>query len=96
MTEAKKKRLRERQIELLKMFEGDFYQEKQVGDEWYIKSWNAGTQRWQVASYPESSYRRYKSFFREKDFSPVSPKSETHIPFIRPTLESVGELVKNK
>ena len=57
-----------RQQELLKNFEGDFYQEKQVGDEWYIKQWNGGTQRWQVAIYSKQSYANYKSYQDERDY----------------------------
>lgn len=96
MTEAKKKRMRERQVELLKNFQGDFYQEKKVGDEWYIKSFNGGTGRWQVSVYSETSYRRYKSFVPEKDFAPLRAKPESTIPFERPTLESVKKLLNEQ
>lgn len=84
-----------RQNELLKNFEGDFYQEKKVGNEWHIKMWNGGTHKWQVAVFSEIAYKKYKAFgsakkeeeeldaqFKEKVFD------ET---FKRPTLESVKE-----
>lgn len=41
--DLKKAKRLARQIELLKNFEGDFYQEKKVGNEWYVKSFNGGT-----------------------------------------------------
>lgn len=94
MTESKKKRLRAIQEERLKMFEGDFHQEKKVGDEWYIKSWNGGTERWQVAMFSELSYKKYKSFElkkdNEKEVKPMDPN------FIRPTLENIKKLTKSK
>ena len=56
-----------RQQELLKNFEGDFYQEKQVGDEWHIKQWNGNTERWQVAIYSKQSYANYKNYQEERN-----------------------------
>lgn len=98
MTEAKKKRLRERQIELLKMFTGDFYQEKQVGKEWYIKSWNGGINKWQVAVFSEVSYKKYKSFdlksAREEKELDKKTKKSPNIKFVRPTLESIKNNLK--
>jgi len=98
MTEAKKRRLKERQIELLNMFQGDFYQEKQVGEEWYIKSWNGGTNKWQVAVYSEASYKKYKSFdlARAKEEKELDKKfkNKPQIEFQRPTLESIKKLTK--
>lgn len=97
MTEAKKKRLREKQIELLKMFEGDFYQEKKVedqfGEQWYIKSFNGGTQRWQVSVFSAASYKKYKSFQAEKEPNRRKENIKPMVPFKRPTLESVKKLV---
>lgn len=54
-----------RQLELLKEFAhqvGDFYEEKRVGDNWYVKMYNGGSDKWQVAVYSSSSFRRYKNF----------------------------------
>lgn len=42
--QAKKLKRLARQQELLKNFEGDFYQEKKVGNEWY-EIWQASYQR---------------------------------------------------
>lgn len=98
MTEAKKKRMREIQEQRLKMFayqKEDHYEEKKVGNEWYIKSWNGGTQRWQVSVYSEVSYRRYKSYTPEKEFAPIREKPEPKIPFVRPTLESIKKQLEN-
>ena len=67
-----------RQEELLQEFSHqdiDHYEERQVGSEWFIKSWNRGTGRWQVSIYSNESYRRYKSFNeRQKDFDYVVNK----------------------
>ena len=56
---------RQRQEELLKLFEGDFYQEKQFNGGWYVKQFNGNTERWQVAIYSEESFQKYK-FWGEK------------------------------
>ena len=65
MEMKKKITARERQVELLKGFEGDFYQEKKVGDKWLIKMFNGKTKRWQVAQYSISSYEKYKGYTEE-------------------------------
>lgn len=59
-----KKQLEKRAIqdELLKMFDGDFYQEKITPECVYIKMWNNGTERWQVAKFSLSGYRNYRQF----------------------------------
>lgn len=62
---GKAKRLA-RQVELLKNFEGDFYQEKKVGDGWYVKSFNGGTKRWQVSIYSQESFNKYSAFKKVK------------------------------
>jgi hypothetical protein len=59
---SKKAKRWKRQLELLKNFEGDFYQEKKIGNEWYVKMWNGGTARWQVAIFTEEKFRKYKGF----------------------------------
>ena len=51
-----------RQLELLKNFEGDYYQEKQVGDKWLVKSLNGNTGNWQVAEYSQESFSKYKEY----------------------------------
>lgn len=58
---SKQKRL-ERQIELLKHFDEDHYQEKKVGDNWYVKMWNGNSKKWQVAVFSETSFKKYKAF----------------------------------
>jgi len=64
--DKKKQERLNRQIELLREFEGqengDCYEEKRLGDNWLVKSWNGGTERWQVAIYTLDSFNRYKSF----------------------------------
>ena len=62
MGKRKEELRKQRQKELLGAFEGDFYQEKDMGGEWWIKMWNGNTQKWQVAVYSEKSYRGYKKF----------------------------------
>ena len=98
--EKKKQKRLERQLELLKMFvqEKDHYEEKHLGKEWYIKSYNGGTGRWQVSVFSESSYRRYKSFERAKEDEEELDekfKNQVSLPFDRPTLESVSKLLSN-
>ena len=65
----KSNKRQQRQLELLKHFEGDFYQEKKVGDNWYIKMWNGGNQKWQVAVFTQKSFRNYKSYKNFRDES---------------------------
>lgn len=56
----------QRQEGLLHEFDGqeheEHYEEKHIGDKWYVKSWNGGTKRWQVSVYSEDSFKRYKSW----------------------------------
>jgi hypothetical protein len=92
-SKAKQLERRLRQIELLKNFEGDFYQEKKVGNEWLIKMWNGGTHKWQVAVFSESSFRKYKSFDRAtQKQEELDEKFQAEIHFERPTLESVKKM----
>lgn len=44
----------------------DHYEEKRIGNEWFIKNFNGGTGEWQVSVYSPESYKRYKAF-SEKD-----------------------------
>lgn len=65
--ERKKEQRRQKQQELLKHFEGDFYQEKKIGDKWFVKLFNGNTGNWQVAIYSEDSFKRYKEFQSNKE-----------------------------
>ena len=58
----KRDKRRQRQLELLKEFNqvGDYYEEKRVGDNWYIKMYDRGNDRWQVAIFSPQSYRKYQ------------------------------------
>ena|ERR1035437_121077 len=89
--QAKKQKRLERQNELLKNFEGDFYQEKKVGDEWYIKSYNGGTKRWQVSIYSEISYNNYKSFQDGREPKRQKWNIKPLKEWKRPTLESIKQ-----
>lgn len=51
-----------RQEELLKLFCGDFYQEKEIEGKIYVKNFNRGTGRWQVAIYSQESFKKYNAF----------------------------------
>lgn len=62
MNQLKREQRRLRQIELLKNFTGDYYQEKQVGDKWLVKHLDGDTGKWQVAEYTEDSFSRYKQY----------------------------------
>lgn len=59
----KLKRLKE-QEDRLKQFdqEYDHYEEKDIGGEVWVKSYNGGTNRWQVSIYTPPSFRRYKQY----------------------------------
>ncbi len=59
-----------KQDELLKMFDGDFYQEKEVGDKVYVKKWDGNTSKWNVNTFSKESFRKYKHYEeREKEIS---------------------------
>ena len=64
MTKTKKLRMDKEREDKLKLFEQtyDHYEEKRIGDKWYIKSFNGGTKFWQVAVYSLASYERYKQY----------------------------------
>lgn len=47
------------------------YEEKHIGDKWYVKHFNGITGKWQVAVYSEDSFRRYKTYSKPKS-QPVS------------------------
>jgi hypothetical protein len=95
--QLKKQKRLERQLELLKNFEGDFYQEKKVGNQVYVKSWNGGTKRWQVAVFEESKFKNYKAFAEaRKEDEELDEEFKEKIAFERPTLESIRKMVKNK
>ena len=89
------KRLQE-QEERLKKFTGDFYQEKQIGSDWWVKSYNGATKRWQVAVYTEQSYRKYKNFQAQREPKRRKENIKPHKPFSRPSLSSIQELLKQK
>lgn len=92
--DRKKQKRLERQFELLKMFDGDFYQEKFVSGEWYIKNYNGTTGRWQVSVYSELSYRRYKSYIEHKDDDVIIPPMDKN--FKRPTLANLHLFISKK
>lgn len=87
------------QMELLKSFahqKTDHYEEMKVGNEWHIKSYNGGTKRWQVSIYSEVSYRNYKSFQDDREPKRRKENIKPHIPFERPTLESIKKMTETK
>jgi len=88
----KKQERAERQLELLKHFqqEEDHYEEKKVGEDWYVKMYNGGTNKWQVAVFSGTAYRRYKSFERAVDeVEELDESFKQNVLFERPTLESI-------
>ena len=55
----------ERQKGLLQEFSGqeiECYEEKKIGENYYIKSWNGTNKCWQVSIYKPESYARYKMY----------------------------------
>lgn len=96
--QAKKQERLARQIELLKNFEQeeDHYEEKKIGNEWYIKMWNGGTNKWQVAIFNEISFKKYKAFDRaEEETEELDEKFKEQIAFERPTLENMRQKYGN-
>jgi len=69
MTKTKKEKLRKIQEERLSQFdqEIDHYEEKDMGGEVWVKSYNGGTGRWQVAVFSKKSFRAYKGYWEAKD-----------------------------
>lgn len=59
MSNLKRKKIQE---ERLKLFDGDYYQEKFVAGYWYIKNWNGNSKKWQVGKYSQESFQRYKGY----------------------------------
>ena len=62
MGKASKLQRQLRQNQLLKLFDGDFYQEKYIKGKYYIKQFNGNTKNWQVAEYTPSSFMKYKAY----------------------------------
>lgn len=62
--QAKKlKRLKEQEDRLSQFDqEHDHYEEKDMGGEIWVKMWNGGTKRWQVAIFSPKKFKRYKSY----------------------------------
>ena len=48
------------------------YEEKHIGDKWYVKSFNGTTGKWQVAEYSEESFQRYKGYAYRFKQSPIN------------------------
>ena len=66
---SKRRRIKQRLIqeERLKSFiqDEDQYEERQVGNEWWVKNFNGGTGLWQVAIYSNESFKRYKQYTQQ-------------------------------
>lgn len=60
--ESRRESRRLRQLELLKNFTDDFYQEKQVDGKWLVKHQDGVTGNWVVAEYSQESFQRYKEY----------------------------------
>ena len=53
---------------LLTYFDKDEYQEKEVNGYWLVKSFNKGSNFWQVGIYTKESFKNYKGFQESKLF----------------------------
>ncbi len=63
--QPKQTKRRDRQEILLKAFSNqtiEHYEEKQVEDCWFVKMYNAGNKKWQIAIYSKESFAQYKQF----------------------------------
>lgn len=74
---SKNKKLKRLQVQQdrLKEFEHqeeDHYEERQIGNEWWVKQWNGDSKRWQIAIFSKDSYFRYKG--TQKNYSELSEK----------------------
>jgi predicted RNA-binding protein with PUA domain len=95
--QLKKQKRLERQLELLKNFnqEEDHYEEKKIGNQWYVKSFNGGTKRWQVSIFEEGAFGNYKAFSHaRKEDEELDEKFKEKINFERPTLENLSNKFK--
>jgi hypothetical protein len=93
---GKKSKRRAIQQEKLSYFMGDFYQEKKVGDNWYVKFWSGMC--WSVAIYTEESFRRYKNYNKKyvKPMSVSYPLKEETVDLNKPTSLSDYQKYQNK
>lgn len=57
---AKKRKRLEIQERLLRLFDGDEYEEFHTPKYVFVKHWNGDTGRWQVAIYPMASWEKLK------------------------------------
>ncbi len=99
MTESKKRFLKERREQRLALFSDqkeDHYEEKKIGDEWFVKSYNGGTKFWQVAVYSEQSFRNYKSFQEDREPKRQKWNIEPQPVFQRPTLDSIKAMIDER
>lgn len=95
-SKTKKLKGQAHQIELLKKFNGDYYQEKKDGDKWLIKMWNGSTKKWQVATYSNKSYNAYKSFSSAvRDGEELDNYFNQNIAsFEKPTLQNILDMAE--
>ena len=57
----------------------NFYQEKHIGNEWFIKHWDGRLKEWTVAKYSEDSFQRYKNYSKNYVSPPVVSCSEVDL-----------------
>ena len=60
--DVKRARLRVVQDRLLRLFDGEGYEEFHTSKYIFVKQWNGNTRRWQVAIYPIESWRRVEEY----------------------------------
>lgn len=61
MSKKKKSQTQERQERLLRLFDGDGYEEFHTPKFIFVKQWNGNTDHWQVAIYPIDSWQRMQA-----------------------------------
>lgn len=63
-SKTKKLNKRIKQEEKLARFVQDYdhYEERQVGEEFWVKQYNGNSDKWQIAVYSRESFRNYKKF----------------------------------
>lgn len=61
MSKKKKQLIQQERLREFGHQEQDHYEEILIGNEWFVKMWNGGNKKWQVAVYSQDSFKRYKT-----------------------------------
>lgn len=65
--DTKKQLNREKHERLLRLFDGEGYEEFHAPKYVFVKQWNGGTERWEVAIYTKDSWQRKEEYNRNRE-----------------------------